>query len=104
MLGHFLLVLLAFGLVVFNEVSGFFFQNVFYGYSFIFYFILLFITIQHHVLYASQNTGADTGAGLAWVHVSIKPGINLLWLGGVLLLVGTSVAVIRRWLEGHRTS
>jgi cytochrome c-type biogenesis protein CcmF len=50
-----------------------------------------------------QVQGAGMSAGLARVHVSIKPGINLLWLGGVLLLAGTLVAVVRRWLEGRRS-
>lgn len=37
--------------------------------------------------------------GTLVVQVSIKPGINLLWLGGVLLLLGTAVAMVRRWRE-----
>jgi hypothetical protein len=49
-----------------------------------------------------QVESVGGSAGVAYVHVSVKPGINLLWLGGVLLLLGTSVAVIRRWLEGRR--
>jgi cytochrome c-type biogenesis protein CcmF len=51
-----------------------------------------------------QVQGAGSSAGLARVHVSIKPGISLLWLGGLLLLLGTGVAVVRRWLEGRRSS
>ncbi len=39
--------------------------------------------------------------GVARVQVSIKPGINLLWLGGLLLLLGTLVALLRRWREGR---
>ncbi len=38
--------------------------------------------------------------GTLVVQVSIQPGINLLWLGGSLLLVGTAVAMVRRWREG----
>ena len=38
--------------------------------------------------------------GTLVVQLSIKPGINLLWLGGILLLVGTAVAMVRRWREG----
>ena len=49
-----------------------------------------------------QAPGASSG--VAQVHVSIKPGMNLLWLGGILLLVGTGVAVVRRWREGLRTA
>lgn len=51
-----------------------------------------------------QVEGAGSSAGVAYVHVSVKPGMNLLWLGGALLLLGTSVAVIRRWLEARRPS
>lgn len=63
MLGHLLLILLAFCLILFNEISGFFFQNIFYSYSFIFYFLLFFITVQHYVLYTSLTNGVDTEAG-----------------------------------------
>lgn len=41
-------------------------------------------------------------AARARVQVSIKPGINLLWLGGILLLLGTALAVVRRWREKRR--
>ncbi len=37
--------------------------------------------------------------GTLVVQLSIKPGINLLWLGGPFLLVGTAVATVRRWQE-----
>ncbi|MGC8958298.1 MAG: cytochrome c biogenesis protein CcsA [Chloroflexia bacterium] len=40
--------------------------------------------------------------GTLVVQVSIKPGINLLWAGGVLLLLGTAVALVRRWREGRQ--
>lgn len=49
-----------------------------------------------------QVQGAGASAGRAWVHLSVKPGMNLLWVGGLLLLLGTGVATIRRWLEGSR--
>jgi len=42
----------------------------------------------------------EASVGVARIHVSIKPGMNLLWLGGVLLLVGTGIAVVRRWRRG----
>jgi hypothetical protein len=58
------------------------------------------LELQPQVTLQVQGTGS--AAGLARVHVSIKPGINLLWLGGLLLLVGTAVAVVRRWVEGRR--
>jgi cytochrome c-type biogenesis protein CcmF len=43
-----------------------------------------------------------SAGGVARVHASIKPGMNLLWGGGLLLLVGTALAIVRRWLEGQR--
>ncbi|MGC8874198.1 MAG: cytochrome c biogenesis protein CcsA [Chloroflexia bacterium] len=36
--------------------------------------------------------------GTAQVHVSLKPGMSLLWTGATLLLVGTAVAFLRRSL------
>ncbi len=45
-------------------------------------------------------TSGRPAAGVARVHVSIKPGINLLWTGGLLLLVGTAIAWVRRWRDG----
>jgi cytochrome c-type biogenesis protein CcmF len=35
--------------------------------------------------------------GTLVVQVSLKPGMNLLWAGGILLLLGTAVAMVRRW-------
>lgn len=49
-----------------------------------------------------QVQSSDEIGGVAWVHVSVKPGMNLLWLGGILLLSGTLVALVRRWREGER--
>jgi hypothetical protein len=51
-----------------------------------------------------QVQGAGSSAGLARVHVSVKPGMNLLWAGGVLLLLGTILAIVRRWRESKTSS
>lgn len=37
--------------------------------------------------------------GLAYVRLSLKPGMNLVWGGGLLLLIGTALAAVRRWRE-----
>jgi len=38
-------------------------------------------------------------SGRAYVRLSLKPGMNLVWGGGLLLLIGTAVAAVRRWRE-----
>lgn len=44
--------------------------------------------------------GPGSAVGVAWIHVSVKPGMTLLWAGGFLLLAGVTIAVVRRWREG----
>lgn len=44
---------------------------------------------------------AGGGGGVAHVQVSVKPGINMLWVGGLLLLLGTLLAFLRRWRENR---
>jgi len=44
----------------------------------------------------------EPGAGVAFIEVSRKPLVNLLWAGTVLLLAGTAVATWRRWDERAR--
>jgi len=63
LIGHLLLILLMLSHIIFNEISGFFFQNILYGYSFIFYFILFFVTVQHYILTITQISGMDTETG-----------------------------------------
>ncbi len=41
---------------------------------------------------------AEGQVGTAQVHVSLKPGMSLLWAGTTLLLIGTAVAIVRRTL------
>ncbi len=39
--------------------------------------------------------------GLAYVRLSVKPGMSLLWGGGLVLLLGTALAVVRRAVEAE---
>jgi cytochrome c-type biogenesis protein CcmF len=41
-------------------------------------------------------------SGSLWVDVSIKPWINLVWLGTVIMLLGCAVAITKRLFEGER--
>ncbi len=49
------LVLLSLCLLVFNEISGYFFQSTLYGFSSVFYIILFFISIEHYILFRIQH-------------------------------------------------
>ncbi|MBN1483242.1 MAG: cytochrome c biogenesis protein CcsA [Chloroflexia bacterium] len=41
----------------------------------------------------------DSETGVAHIHVSLKPGMNLLWGGAGLLLLGAAIAMVRRWRQ-----
>ena len=47
----------------------------------------------------------DAGPAEALVaNVAIKPGINLVWAGTILMCLGCTVAIVRRWLEGREAA
>lgn len=40
----------------------------------------------------------------ATVEISTKPMINLVWLGFIIIVIGSGIAVLRRMLEGRQGS
>ncbi len=62
-IGHLLLILFAFCLVLFNEISGYSFQDFLYSYGFVFFFVFFFVSIQHYILYMSHVRGVSFETG-----------------------------------------
>ncbi len=51
---------------------------------------------------SNQNTQVTKGASL-WVDMSIKPFMNLIWIGTLTIVLGFFVAMVRRAKEAKRS-
>ncbi|HBK60766.1 MAG TPA: hypothetical protein DDZ84_08250, partial [Firmicutes bacterium] len=50
----------------------------------------------------AANRGGQGDQGCVMLEISAKPFASLLWVGAILLLAGTAVAVVRRAQEGRK--
>ncbi len=50
----------------------------------------------------TANQGGQGDQGCVMLEISLKPFAGLLWVGAILLLAGTAVAVVRRAQEGRK--
>jgi cytochrome c-type biogenesis protein CcmF len=55
------------------------------------------IVLEYEGPAASPGKGGEKTPPAFIAEVSVKPGMTVLWLGSLLILVGASVGVVRRW-------
>lgn len=57
--------------------------------------------MQRRVLIRVEGLNLPVDPAKAVVTLSLKPGVMLVWLGVVIGVIGGSIAVVRRTLEGR---